>query len=196
MPMKAEPAPVASDAAAGPSSLPSTDAELRRIFAAHIDFVYRILRRFGVPAGHVEDAAQQVFLVVAKTLRTTTIAHERAFLFRTATHVALHARRKAGRTREVLGEELGEVRCTEALPDERIDQARARAALDDVLDEMSDELRTVFVLFELEELSMANIAEIVGIPAGTVASRLRRAREEFRDRLPRILARNSRRSGS
>jgi hypothetical protein len=55
--------------------------------------------------------------------------------------------------------------------------------LDSALGELAPELRTVFVLFELEERTMAEIAELLQIPSGTVASRLRRAREQFRDRV-------------
>jgi RNA polymerase sigma-70 factor (ECF subfamily) len=55
--------------------------------------------------------------------------------------------------------------------------------LDGVLEQMDDDLRTVFVLYEFEDLSMAEIAEVIAIPRGTVASRLRRAREDFRERV-------------
>ena len=55
--------------------------------------------------------------------------------------------------------------------------------LDGVLEQMEVDLRTVFVLYEFEDMSMAEIADIVAIPRGTVASRLRRAREDFRERV-------------
>jgi len=55
--------------------------------------------------------------------------------------------------------------------------------LDRVLSDMDGDLRTVFVLYEFEELSMAEIADALSIPRGTVASRLRRARGDFRDRV-------------
>ena len=64
--------------------------------------------------------------------------------------------------------------------------------LDEVLQAMPIELRTVFVMSELEELTMAEIAEVESIPEGTVASRLRRARAEFSDQAKRLKARLSR----
>lgn len=64
-------------------------------------------------------------------------------------------------------------------PEEQVEQRQARALLDAVLDRMPLELRTIFVLFELEELELRDIAEVEGIPVGTASSRLRRAREEF-----------------
>jgi RNA polymerase sigma-70 factor (ECF subfamily) len=75
-------------------------------------------------------------------------------------------------------------------PEEVADQHRARALLDEVLDAMSMELRAVFVLFELEEMQTSEIAAVLDLPAGTVASRLRRAREEFQGIVARIKARD------
>jgi RNA polymerase sigma-70 factor (ECF subfamily) len=61
--------------------------------------------------------------------------------------------------------------------------------LDDVLDALDDDLRVVFVLAELEELTAPEIAGLIGVPLGTVASRLRRAREEFNKSVKRLRAR-------
>jgi RNA polymerase sigma-70 factor (ECF subfamily) len=58
-----------------------------------------------------------------------------------------------------------------------------RELLDGVLDQMDESLRATFVLHEFEEMSTAEIAEVLSIPRGTVASRLRRARTEFRERV-------------
>jgi RNA polymerase sigma-70 factor, ECF subfamily len=68
-------------------------------------------------------------------------------------------------------------------PEQLLDQKRARELLDDVLETMTPDLRMVFVLYELEELSMIEIASALEIPQGTVASRLRRARADFRERV-------------
>jgi RNA polymerase sigma-70 factor (ECF subfamily) len=72
---------------------------------------------------------------------------------------------------------------TLANPEQLTDQRQARAMLDRVLDQMDIDLRTVFVLHEFEELNMSEIADVLEIPRGTVASRLRRARLEFRERV-------------
>jgi RNA polymerase sigma-70 factor (ECF subfamily) len=71
-------------------------------------------------------------------------------------------------------------------PDDVLDLRRARKRLDAILDEMSLELRAVFVLFELDEATMAEISILLGLPAGTVASRLRRARLQFREAVARM----------
>jgi hypothetical protein len=70
-----------------------------------------------------------------------------------------------------------------------VDQRRARELLDSVLAEMPIEFRSVFILFELEEMTMPAIAAILSLPTGTVASRLRRARAMFEDRASRLHAR-------
>jgi RNA polymerase sigma-70 factor (ECF subfamily) len=63
------------------------------------------------------------------------------------------------------------------------EQRRAAAILDRLLAAMELDLRAVFVLDEIEEMSRAEIAQVLGIPEGTVASRLRRARQDFQGRL-------------
>jgi RNA polymerase sigma-70 factor (ECF subfamily) len=64
-------------------------------------------------------------------------------------------------------------------PEALVDQSRARELLDAMLGELPEELRTIFILYELEELEMKDIAELLELPRGTVASRLRRARAMF-----------------
>jgi RNA polymerase sigma-70 factor (ECF subfamily) len=167
-------------------------ARLRAMLEAHYDLVWRSLRRFGVRAGDVDDAAQQVFLVAARKLDAVEPGAERSFLVGTAMRVASDARRAASRRREVQDDEpLRERRDSSPGPEELADRRRARALLDEVLDAMPLDLRAVFVLFELEELPTAEIAALVGVPVGTAASRLRRAREEFH----RIAARMRARAG-
>ena len=71
-------------------------------------------------------------------------------------------------------------------PETLVDQRRALALLDDVLEEMAMDLRSVFVLSEVEQMTAPEIATMLDVPLGTVASRLRRAREEFQRRVKRL----------
>jgi RNA polymerase sigma-70 factor (ECF subfamily) len=154
---------------------------LERAIKNDYRLIWRLLRRLGVPADAIDDAAQEVFLVVAERLPDIRENSERSFAFGTAIRVAHSARRR--RAREAVGAEdesaESTVRSPLPGPDELSDQKRARELLNRVLDAMSFELRTVFILFELEGLRSPEIAELVGVPLGTVASRLRRARESF-----------------
>jgi RNA polymerase sigma-70 factor, ECF subfamily len=183
----------ASEAPGAPiSRTPASDARLRMLVQDHFDFIWRSLRRLGVPHTDVDDCAQQVFWVAARKLALISEGSERAFLFSTALRVASDARRSRVRRREVpQEEETRETHDTGPRPDEIADQKRARALLDEVLAQMTLDLRTVFVLFELEELTTQEIAALLDLPTGTVASRLRRAREEFQKLVRRLQARAS-----
>ncbi|AUX45329.1 ECF family RNA polymerase sigma factor [Sorangium cellulosum] len=158
------------------------DARLRRLVDAYLDFVGRVLRNAGTPAAEIDDAVQRTFIAAARRLDDVRPGAEKSFLLQIALHVAAHARRSAARRREVPAAEPPEV-VDSATPEQLTSQKRARQMLDQVLDEMELDLRTVFVLYEFEEMSMVEIASVLGIPQGTVASRLRRARADFRERV-------------
>ena len=174
------------------STLPAEQqARLARLVTEQFAFVWRLLRRIGVSASDADDAAQQVFIAVSQRLRDIREDAERAFLFSTALHVGARARRGRGRKREDFGVELEQHVDPAPSQEELIDRQRAREVLDSMLDEMPLELRVVFVLYEIEQLTSVEIADIVGVPAGTVASRLRRAREDFQARMTRAEARRN-----
>jgi len=151
------------------------------LFEDHADFVARTLRRLGVPDHDVEDGLQEVFLVVQSKLDDIEPGKERSFLFGIARRRASTLRRSLDRTSRREGSALHDLSMPDSAPDiiERTEQIEARAMLDEVLDALPLDLRTVLVLHELEEMECAEIAEMLDIPTGTVASRLRRAREKF-----------------
>ena len=159
---------------------------LRSMFDADFAFVWRSLRRLGVPAGVADDAAQEVFLVASKRLDDIAIGRERSFLFATALRVASNARRSFARRDARHDDTLDRVVDPAPTPEQLADRARARELLDRVLATLDLELRAVLVLHELEEMSMAEIATTLELAPGTVASRLRRARELFRAEVERL----------
>jgi RNA polymerase sigma-70 factor (ECF subfamily) len=75
-----------------------------------------------------------------------------------------------------------------ATPEQIADRKQLRQMLDRILSSFHPDLRTVFSLYEIEELSMVEIAAALGIPQGTVASRLCRARAEFRQQVKALRA--------
>jgi RNA polymerase sigma-70 factor, ECF subfamily len=166
----------------GARSLLSTAAEFRfrQIVEIHFDFVWRSLRGLGVPRSLIDDAAQQVFWIAARKLHVIVVGSERAFLFATTKGVASNMRRSESRRREDLNEDaLIRQEDDAPTPEQAAVSNQARRLLERLLDKMPEDLRTAFVLFELEGLTTSAIAELLGIPMGTVASRLRRAREMF-----------------
>ncbi len=173
--------------ASGPEPRSAAEnARLRSMLDAHYSFIWRQLRRSGVPEGRVDDAAQEVFLVASQKLDAILPGSERSFLFGTALRIASQIRRSAQVRREIPYASPPEL-CALALgPDELLDQRRARALLDRVLDTLEEDVRVVLVLYELEGLSTPEIAELLEIPLGTAASRLRRAREDFQGKVSRL----------
>ncbi len=160
---------------------------------AHFDFVWRTIRRLGVEPGAVDDAAQEVFIVANKGIAEVARTKERSYLFAIALRVAAQKRRTQRRRREVGNHDaLREVADGAKGPDELLDERRARQVMDQILESLPLEQRAVFVLFEMEEMTTVQIAEMLNIPAGTVASRLRRSRELFMKAVNRRWARDAR----
>jgi RNA polymerase sigma-70 factor, ECF subfamily len=149
--------------------------------------LWRLMRRFGVPERDADDATQEVFSVVAQRHAEIKRGKERAFVFGTALRVARAWMRKHPPP-VALDEQLAADVDAPGLED-LLDQREARKLLDQLLEEMPFELRAVFVLYEIEELTMTEIARALELPMGTVASRLRRAREDFQTRVARLRAR-------
>jgi RNA polymerase sigma-70 factor (ECF subfamily) len=169
-------------------------ARVRDVVVAQFGFIWRLLRHLGVAPADVDDAAQQAFLIASKKIDEIEVGHERSFLYGVAIRIAAKARH-AQKHRFDREAEIAELVDTARSPEELIDGARKRALFDGVLDAMDLDLRAVFVLHELERLTMSEIAETLELPPGTVASRLRRARAAFRERVLRIDARMKSRGG-
>jgi RNA polymerase sigma-70 factor, ECF subfamily len=154
------------------------DQRLVQALSAHFRVVWRSVRRFGVPAAHVDDAVQNVFATLARKLDRVEAGKERAFLLATAARISANARRTEQRAaREE--QDVDALEHPDPVPEQLLEWKRRREQLDHLLDALPHEQRTAFVLFELEGLSMIEISESLEIPMGTVASRLRRARARF-----------------
>jgi RNA polymerase sigma-70 factor (ECF subfamily) len=153
-----------------------------------------LLRRLGVrPHAAVDDAVQRVFEVAARKTDNVPAGMERAFLFKTAVLVAAEERRRQQQTLKRLADaEAADLESPALDPERALAARRERELLDELLDELPEKLRTVFVLFELEGLTSIEIAKLLGVPAGTAASRLRLAREQFHDGAKRLRARQAR----
>ena len=181
-----ESAEPASHAAAQPG------ARAREMVGLHFDFVWRLLRRLGVPEAEVDDAAQQVFIVAARRLPDIPFGGERTFLYGTVLRTAATLRRNLRRRERWLVPGSADAESPARTPHEELEHRQALAVLDTLLGALDDELRDVFVLSEIEELSAPEAAALLGIPAGTVASRLRRARLAFSAQLKRLQAQTTR----
>jgi RNA polymerase sigma-70 factor (ECF subfamily) len=154
---------------------------LERLFAEHHVAIWRSLRRRGLTPDEAADATQETFLIAAARLGDIQPDSERAFLIGTARRVAHTLGRKTVRWQ--LDDDM----------DRRVSTARdageERADLelcDLALSQMNPDFAEVFVLYEVEGLSSPEIAALLEVPLGSVASRLRRGREQFRAAVARI----------
>lgn len=164
-----------------PPRAPADRSRLERMFQAHHALVWRTLRRRGLDADAAADATQQTFLVAAERLPDINTDSERAFLVGTALRVAFAWGRKTVRWQ--LDEDMDRRAATAR---NVLDEQTALQLCDLALSKVDPELAEIFVLFELEDLTSPEIAALLEIPLGTVASRLRRAREQFRLVVSRI----------
>jgi RNA polymerase sigma-70 factor, ECF subfamily len=168
-------------------------ARLAELLRQHYARVWRTLRQIGVDEACADDAAQEVFIVLSRKLLDVREGSERSFLLSTAVRVAANYRRTGRVRHEVVDDRaVAAERDPEPNVEQLLDQKRMRRALDELLDGWPDEIRTAFVLFELEGLSVPEISELTDTKQGTVASRLRRARELFQAGVKRLRARGER----
>jgi RNA polymerase sigma-70 factor (ECF subfamily) len=177
-----EPDPIRTSAEA---TSPTADLEFDGVYATHFDFVWRSLKRLGVPEHQLDDATQDVFLVVHRRLRDfegrSTV---KTWLFGIVLRVArTHRRTRLRRPTEPLllsNEPAVEV---ERQPEALTEAARAAALVREILEALDDDRRVVFVLAELEQMTAPEIAGCLGVNLNTVYSRLRLARRDFQTAL-------------
>jgi RNA polymerase sigma-70 factor, ECF subfamily len=169
----------------------SSEGRLRALMETHFDFVWRSLRRLGLHGPDADDGTQEVFLVASRKLSQIVAGSERKFLFATAVRIASTRRRSLKRRREEPLVALDDQERSEPGPERLTELSRARRELQEILDGMALDQRAPFILFELEELTVPEIASTLGVPIGTVSSRLRAARDYFQASLRRLHARDA-----
>jgi RNA polymerase sigma-70 factor (ECF subfamily) len=169
--------------------------DLRALYDAHIAFVWRNLRRLGVPETQLDDAAQEVFLVVHRRWDSFDPARSapRTFLFGIVLHVAQNERRSLQRRNArisagVRSAEIEQVAGDGAAPDELLEKREAARLLERVLEELPEPERAVFLLVDVELMSVPEAAEALQLNLNTAYSRVRVARASFARALARLRA--------
>jgi len=161
--------------------------QVHALVTQYMDFVWRSLRRLGVADADCDDGCQRVWVVVAQKANVIVPEKVRSYIFSVVLRVASEMRRSHQRRQHV---ELDEELLDEAPLDAEglLEKQRGRQVLDRLLMSLSWDLRTVFVMFEIEGMSSPEIAQALGVSRGTAASRLRLAREAFARGLQRYQA--------
>ena len=165
------------------------------IYERMVEYVWNVVCRMGVPPSDAEDVVQEVFVTVYRRLgEFEGRAQLKTWVFSIAVHFVQHyfrtRRRKPGDRATAKGTEihvLADQR--ENGPASQVERMERYDALDRVLGELDEAKRLVFVLAELEQMTLSEIGEVVGANANTVASRLRAARQAFEKALARFQAR-------
>jgi RNA polymerase sigma-70 factor (ECF subfamily) len=151
----------------------------QEIFKTYSAFVWRVLLRLGVAEADVEDVAQEVFVGVHRNLpRFEGRCSLRTWVYGICHRRAVDYRRRAHTRHEIATDEPPDAG-TDASQEDGIDLKSARAQLAQMLDSLDDDKRAVFVLFEIEQVPMEEVAEIVGCPLQTAYSRLYAARRKI-----------------
>jgi RNA polymerase sigma-70 factor, ECF subfamily len=150
-----------------------------QVYDEYFDFAWSNLRRLGIPSAHLEDAVQELFIVVHRRLpefagRSSLKTWLAGIAWRIASEYRRHESRKGG---------------TEPLPDTLVAPGRdplgaavhaeALRQLDSLLGSLDEDKRVVFVLAELEQMSVPEIAQALAVNVNTIYSRLRAARVTF-----------------
>lgn len=169
-----------------------TKLRFEDVYREHFRFVWRSLRHLGVADSDVEDAVQDVYIVIhAKLAAFEERSRITTWIYGICLHVA-QARRRRAHVRRELPTDPRELPADEtqlAHAADAYERRQAERVLDAILDTMPIEQRAVFTLFELEGRTCEEIAQLCAIPLGTVYSRLRLAREAFKRASARLEAR-------
>ncbi len=174
------------------SSAPALDTA--SLFREHARYVWRALRRLGVREADIEDVCQEVFVVVHRRLHDFEgRSSAGTWIYGIAVRVASDYRRRASHVREVVTESPPD-QLSRDDPHDALAAYQARATLDQLLDQLDDDKRAVFVLFEIEELPMQEVAQALGCPLQTAYSRLHAARAKVAEGSRRLREREQRHS--
>jgi RNA polymerase sigma-70 factor (ECF subfamily) len=176
------------EAAAAGGAVPDIVA----LHAAHAPFVWQSLQRLGVRTADLDDMLQEVFVVIHRRQDDyRAIENVRGWLYAICVRVAARFRRRAYVRKELPVESVADQieAGAAASPEEAVSARQTRARLDALLDRMEIGRRAVLVMFEIDRMSCEEIAAAIGVPVGTVYSRLHTARRELQKLLARQNAR-------
>ncbi len=177
---------IAVRALAGAAGAEQEALDVDQVYGEHADFVWRSLQRLGAPEADLEDLLQEVFVVVHRK-RASFDGRSKltTWLFGIALRV-VRAHRRRARFRRERATALPPEGVDRRTPEREAETRQAQRRLAQVLDALEPQRRATFVMFEVEGLPTRTIAELTGVPVGTVHSRLHLARRDFARALTRL----------
>lgn len=165
--------------------MPQDRPTSRQVFDEHGRYVFRVLRYLGIREADLPDLCQEVFIIVHRKLdgfegRSSI----RTWLYRICQRAASDYRRRAHVRREVAM--AGAVEDPELFePADTVSRLEARSAMEFALGQLDEPKREIFVLYEIEGLTMREVCEVLDCPLQTAYSRLHAARKVLADALER-----------
>jgi len=182
------------DEAVAPATEKVGHLDANQIYRAQGAFVWRNLRRLGIPENMVEDVLQDVFVVVHRRLAEfESRSSLKTWLFGIVLRVVKTHRRSQQRRRVLLDGLATEAEVESDAPNAENDPAQmiarrqASRLLHRLLDQLDDDKRALLVSVDLEEMTIAEAAEAMNLNANTAYSRLKIARQEFQEAVMRHL---------
>jgi RNA polymerase sigma-70 factor (ECF subfamily) len=170
------------------SLITDPDAEFAALVQRQSRFVFRVAYAVLLNSHDAEDAVQETFLKLFRNRGWQNVENERAFLARVAWRVAVDLRPRSSQFSNSTAQSIEAIEATSPSPDpeQAVAFANRHALVHSMIDALSEELRVPLVLSAFEELKSREIGVILGIPKGTVRTRLQRARQMLRQKLASI----------
>jgi RNA polymerase sigma-70 factor, ECF subfamily len=169
------------------------ELDLDAIYAEHAPFLTRVLIRLVGDGPHVDDLLQETFLVAyRKRASFDGRSAVRTWLYGIAAHLAMRHRRGVGRWLRALGVYAEQPARVSANPEGELERAQAAQLVRAALERIPFKQREVVVLYELEEMEGADIAELLGIPVNTVWTRLHHGRNRLQELMRKQIDRSAR----
>ena len=163
---------------------PSPNVELGEVYRQNVRFAWRLVVNMGVRPDDVADIVQEVFIIVHRRLGEVVLSTSvRAWIYGICARCCANYRRRALTRREQLCSEPPDRSADDYRASDDNERVSARLDLERALDTLDQHQRAVFLLYEVEELSMPEVAEALAIPLSTAYSRLHAARSAFRREL-------------
>ncbi len=176
-----------------PASAPTARPDFREVYREQIGYVWSLLLRLGAPRADVKDLAQDVFATAFRQWSSYDFTRPvRPWLYSFVFRTLQDSRRKLSRKLELVVPELPELDAPGQDAVEHLQRREGLSVAQQLILGLELERRAVFVMVELEELSMPQVAEALGIPLNTAYTRLRLARRDFEAALKRLQAKEGR----
>ncbi|HEY4221993.1 MAG TPA: sigma-70 family RNA polymerase sigma factor [Myxococcota bacterium] len=155
--------------------------DVGHLFVLHAPFLVRVVERLTGSPAQAEDIVQEAFIVAHRRRRELRDQPEvRGWLYRVCANLVRQHRRSLWRKLRLLGAVAAEPTAAAPVPDDVAARRESGRKIRACILALPFDKREAFVLFELEGESTRAVAALLGVPEGTVSSRLSSAREIFR----------------